>query len=320
MKIFRKSRNRINLESKLALIRLLRTFKNLKGQNQFLIFSDPRGGSTWLAEILESIPGTAIVWEPLNIKYVKPFSDLNFGWRQYIPENESWHEAYLVFNKVLTGKIINEWTMLKTDVQSYINASQFIIKFCRGNMLLPWLINQFIFRFSPVYLLRHPFAVVSSQLKQGGWDYPVKQFTIPDIPYNDIFLKHKKFLNSLSSKDEILTAYWCLSNQVPLNHKKNNIGWITVFYENLLLDPDAEIKRIFSRWNLELPDGIQKKYRVKSSTTVDSTKLQDPYEQLGRWQKDLKSVQLDRMIRVLDYFQINQYSSKDVTPQILLSD
>ena len=38
---------------------------NITPQNTLLIFANPRGGSTWLAEILNEIPDTALALEPL---------------------------------------------------------------------------------------------------------------------------------------------------------------------------------------------------------------------------------------------------------------
>ena len=48
-------------------INTLEKFNNFNHNEPFLIFSDPRGGSTWLAELLSLIPKTAVIWEPLNL-------------------------------------------------------------------------------------------------------------------------------------------------------------------------------------------------------------------------------------------------------------
>ena len=314
MKLSKKIINRLKLESKLAAIRVTSAFKKFKPEDQFIIFSDPRGGSTWLAEMLQSIPESAMIWEPLNIRHVRQFGDLGFGWRQFIPENESWPEANLIFNLVFAGRIINEWTMLRTDFTKYYSARHLIIKFCRGNMLIPWLVFQYNFKYRPIYLVRHPFAVVLSQIKQGGWESTINKFIIPDTPYNDLYLYHQDYLYSLSTREEILTAYWCLANLIPLNHKKNNVDWITVYYENLIMDPASEIGRIFSRWELDLPEGIQNRFRKSSSTALDPGNLNDPFQQISRWQRELKPDQIDRMKKVLGYFEVSQYAGEKEMP------
>jgi hypothetical protein len=152
-------KNRIELEHKVLRIKSLK--KRFKPEDQILIFSDPRGGSTWLAEMINTIPNSAILWEPLHLKYMTDFKKLGFSWRQFIPEKEEWNEAKKAFDKVLSGKVLNEWTLLKTDIETYKEADKLIVKICRGNALLPWIVNQYNFKYKPIYLIRNPFAVVS---------------------------------------------------------------------------------------------------------------------------------------------------------------
>ena len=100
--------------------------------NNFIIFSEPRGGSTWVTEIISLIPDTEIIWEPLHLEHSKHFRKLNFGWRQYIPEDFKWDEAYHLFQKVFSGKILNSWTTQLTDSKRLTNARFLIIKFVEG--------------------------------------------------------------------------------------------------------------------------------------------------------------------------------------------
>ncbi len=311
-----KANRRFQLELKLATVRIIKNFKRFKAENQFIIFSDPRGGSTWMSEMLKTIPNTAMIWEPFNIKYVNQFKKINFGWRQYIPENASWPEAYQVIQNALAGKVINEWTMLKTEFLEYIKADHLIIKICRGNMILPWITLKFNFKYPPIYLIRHPFAVVSSQIKQGGWNYSFKKFNVPNIPYNEIYKDHEAFLCSLTTKEEILTAYWCITNQIPLTHAMNNLRWITIYYENLLLNPEEEIHRILKRWKVQVPSEIYEKSKILSSTSLAPIELGNPERQIGKWKNELNRDQIIRMGKVLNYFNIKEYSPKDEKPLV----
>ena len=306
----------LSLPFKLLTIQLLSFFKSVSENDPILIFSDPRGGGTWLTEMLSTIDKTAIIWEPLNIRHVREFRNLKFGWRQYIPEDAEWEEAKKIFSKMLIGKLINEWTCLKTGVNDYWNANQFIIKICRGHMLLPWLVRQFNFSLLPIYLVRHPFAVVASQLKHKGWHHEFSPYKVPSTPYNQLYSEHEKYLESLSSKEERLTAIWCITNSVPLNHKNNNSRWITLYYENLALDTDQEMNRIFARWQKTKPDDINRRYIIPSSTTSDSTSFVDMEKHLRSWERTLTESQIHTMSRVLEYFNITTYCSKSPMPQM----
>ena len=310
-----KVKRRIYLSFKITVIRWLSITNNKIPEHQLLVFSDPRGGSTWLAEILKSIPSTALLWEPLHLNFVKQLNTLNFGWRQYIPDDFEWPDAKFFFEQVLSGKVINEWTISNSTLLEYVHAKYFIVKICRGNMLLPWLTNNFNFKFKPIYLVRHPFAVVNSQLKQGGWDQVSNKFKIPETPFNDNFLIHKDYLNSLKSREEILTAIWCISNNTPMSHPNNNKKWITIYYENLLIEPDKCMSKIFNIWGIPIPEGIEETYGKKSRTALKNTNIENPYNQLSRWERELTRHQIKNMQNVLDYFEFKTYSSKDQIPK-----
>ncbi|MEQ8552416.1 MAG: hypothetical protein RIC53_07150 [Cyclobacteriaceae bacterium] len=191
-------------------------------------------------------------------------------------------------------------------------AERLLVKICRGNRLLPWLTKQYEFKYKPIYMIRHPFAVVDSQLKQGGWDANWKSFKLPDSPYVDFELKHADFLGSLESKEELLTANWCISNKQTLENVRHGVDWINVKYESLFLNPEDNLKIIFDQWNLELPDKID---FSKNSRTSLGTYTKDKMKQLSKWKTHFDSQQIDQMLRVVDYFQIKQYSDA-VLPEI----
>ena len=79
-------------------------------QNTLCLFCQPRGGSTWLAEIFLHISNSILIDEPLwrgkvKVPFKKPdfhtrkvpqISDLKFFYNQHIPEEVDWPEARLV--------------------------------------------------------------------------------------------------------------------------------------------------------------------------------------------------------------------------------
>ncbi|WPP52613.1 sulfotransferase domain-containing protein [Catalinimonas niigatensis] len=300
------------LENKLIEIQLSLAMrhKEFNPENAILIFSDPRGGSTWLAQLIQHIPNTAVVWEPLHLKEGSYFKHLNFGWRQHIPKDANWSEARQAFSELFQGKHLNAYSTFLSAIKDYRNADYLIFKFCRGNALLPWLVDQFSFKYLPVYLIRHPFAVAASQIKQGGWSSDYQGFKMPDVPFNEIYLEHKSFLSSLRTKEESLVATWCISNMHALNNDNNNQEWICIYYENLLLDPEKELKRIFQLWNMHIPEGILSAVRKPSKTTISDSNVKNLSSQLSSWQVFFDQDTIDKLQRILDYFEITHYSKE----------
>jgi len=286
-----------------------------KPEENLIIFSDPRGGSTWITEAIAQLPKTAVLWEPLHPSSAIKFNKLNFGWRQFIPEQETWNEAEMEFEKLFKGKILNNWTCYLSPSIRFLCADRMIIKFCRANAMIPWLTKRFNFTYDPIYLIRHPFAVVASQLNHGAWDANFNGFDIPNSPFNNLYTQHADFLLSLKTKEEALVATWCLTNLIPLRNTRNDKSWITVYYENLIRNPENEIERIFQRWGMEIPEKVGRQIKKASATTKDATFLDNIDKQCRKWKLFFDQHQISKMSAVLQYFEVKHYTT-DIFPNI----
>jgi Sulfotransferase domain len=286
----------------------------LKPESVLIILGDPRGGTTWLAELVKQIPLTAMVWEPLSVSQVKEVKALGFQWRQYIPEMASWREAKDLFTRIFAGQLLSPYLCQTTSPGEMRSAGHLLVKFCRANQILPWLTRTFSFELAPIYLVRHPCAVVASQLKQGGWSHVKPNFEMPTGRYEDFYTNHADFLCSVDVIEKRLAAIWCLCNQVPLNHLKNNKHWITLTYESLLLDGPAQLTRIEKRWNMQFSDETYRKLAQASSTSVPGSPIQqgNVNEQLAYWKTQLSTKQIDNILSVLDYFKIDLYNTSEL--------
>lgn len=286
--------------------------KKIDPLSNFLIFSDPRGGSTWLAEILNQILKLPIIWEPLDTKYNKNFRNLSFGHREYIPKDEKSTQIKFEFEKLFKGKILNFYNAPFYDVYDLFFAKNFLIKLCRGNTLLPWILTNFELEHKPIHLVRHPLAVISSQIKHGAWP-DTNQYTIPTKRNKSLYIPHQKYLNTLKSQEEILAATWCITNSYLLNHADRHSKWITVFYEDLFLNPQKNLQHIFNQWNIELDTSLIQ-VRKPSRMTKNNSPV-DKKEQLSLWNRSLSKSQINKILKVMEYFHIPHYSEK-ILPDI----
>lgn len=289
--------------------------KNYSVSRNHYIFSDPRGGSTWMMEKIQEITQEPIIWEPLHLgKTSSPFNHIKFDWRQYIPEDEEWPEAKEVFESLFSGRILNKKILRYSTIRQLLTSDSLLFKICRGNALLPWLTANFQFEYAPIYLVRHPFAVVNSQIQHGAWSASNSGFVIPETRFNDRYKKHELFLKTLKSREEILVATWCLSNIIPLAHENNNVKWITITYEEFVVNPEITMKRILDRWKINF-DLTRINFKQDSFTSIVKGP-KDEMKRLSKWQNNFTDGQLDSMKRVLYYFQINCYSGDNPMPMV----
>jgi hypothetical protein len=290
-------------------------------KNSIVVFSDPRGGSTWLSEILLSIPRSQINFEPLQANTGVVPKEYGFGWYPHLPEDNSNKKYIIFFTKVLCFKLFNSWTIKNISIKKLFFSKYIITKFVLGNQVLPWFVNHFEnkMRFKPIYLLRHPVAVCSSQLinfakintenhfKELASDY---QFHIPNSIYNKRFKENEGYISSLKTKMEIQVALWCINNMNLIEHKHNN-KWVMVFYEDLLLNPKEHMISLINDIGMKNKIRQVESYDFRSpSKTVFSSRFEvNPENQLKKFTYTYTEKQLQKVQNVLDYFKIKVYSA-----------
>lgn len=288
----------------------LANLKRFSIEDNHYIFADPRGGSTWLMEIIESITNEPMVWEPLHQGLKgNPFKEIDFGWRQHIPDDGEWPEAKSLFSNIFKGNKLSYEMLKHTSLLELARSESLLFKICRGSALLPWLVKNFEFRFKPIYLIRHPFAVVSSQLRYGPWGYNFEKYSVPKRQFNDYFKKHETFLGQIKTKEEALVAEWCLANYEPLFHEDNNKEWITINYEEFVVRPRETMERVLSEWGVSF--NLEKIDFNKNSMTTKNDSPESTRERLSSWQKSLSEEQQLKMGKVLDYFEMGDIYKKD---------
>lgn len=283
------------------------------------VFASPRGGSTWLAESLKSLTDATLVWEPLfgykqyKINVFNPFayperSRSGMGWHQYIPEDTQWKEAEEFFDALFSKEIINLKLYRFNELVKIPNSSTFIFKFCFGNNVLPWLVDRYDIK--PTLLVRHPCSVIASQLNYGAWEWHKTNFK-----YNYNMKRHAEFyepyrevLDSISCVEERLAAQWAMTVLTPIKNKKNDEKWVTLAYEDLLINPEKGLTKIKDRyelnWDNNQLDNIILKQSFTKSSFQDSSK-----NKLNSWKNHLTSKQIDIIINFTQRLGVDFYST-----------
>ncbi len=307
MNITKKIKNKYTFLKKNYLIRYYNGKFNFNTSEAIIISGVPRGGTTWLAELLSVEEKLALIWEPLHLEFYPPIKKLNFKWRQFIDINNHDHETIDLFSQLLTGKSLTRGILQKTSIDKLKNADALIVKFCRANRLLPWLTTHFEFK-KVIHLLRHPCAVVSSQLSFGAWDDIEPFFTEEELKSDGFIENYYEIIKPINTIEEKLAAIWCLDNILPLTENKSN-KWVSVTYENLLLNPEKS----FERMDIEFNSDMENKFNQPSTTTKSSSpinKKETVMQQLSYWKTKLNEQQTNSILTILRQFNITIYNQE----------
>lgn len=294
------------------------SIRHLKPRDCIIISANPRGGSTWLEQILAQIPGTLSVYEPLNTAYAKRFRELGFSHRQFIAEAEEWPDAAFVFSDLFQGKYLEHRTVYhpntRNRVYRFIDPRFLVMKFCRLNLILPWIVKNFAVR-KPIFLLRNPFAQIASQVEfaqkfGGAWKEDTFQFK--DYPVPPIYDEYATYLAGLKTQEEVLAGLWCITNKLPLEHPATNKNWINMNYESLYQEPEQRLREMFNRIDLEFHNDYLTAVRVPSRTSLSAIDI-------SKWKTSLDDSKVERIANVLRRFNLFEYYDYSDRPLIDIS-
>lgn len=301
-------------------------------QNTIALFAQPRSGSTWLAEILNHIPKSIILNEPLWRGHlqthgvmpgkeegkVEETKKLNFYYYQPIPEEARWPDAEAFFDKLFRGGVCKIGLYKLNEFAKLANAEVFLVKFCYAHLLFHWLIGRYPIR--PVVLIRHPCAVVASQLQHYSWNTFKKApfFKLAHFLHNNYYLQYEEILKNTHTPEGVLAALWAINIKAIQQPHLHNKEWLTIAYEKLYLQSEKELGRLFAWLQYPIPPPLQECiYQPSISTSIASRKLlmnQDPYKHLVQWKESLNKRQISNIMHVVADFGIKYYTSDNLEP------
>jgi len=296
--------------------RLLMPFlraKQFDTKRSIMIFSEPRGGSTWLMEILAQLPNTASIFEPFHSHYGALDA---YTWGNHKNTSESWIEGKKAIHQILNADKLDSYQLERSPWYKYLQAENFVFKSVMGTPIMPWIIENFEFHFKPIYILRHPLSVASSTLENlymRGSTINVDHKWEPTGYNKALYTKHQDLFAKDANPIDTLIARWCINNHYAL---QQNEEWITVHYEHMLIQPQQTLKDIFKEWSIEAPAEIQNNLDRPSHSDFKKDFRQDKNEQLYKWIKKYSKTELDHFQTILDRFEIDIYKISDPYPQV----
>lgn len=239
-----------------------------------------RSGTTWVQDVLAESNQLRAVFEPMQPAMLRSF-DPGFGGYREAGDEDPLLQAYL--EKYLLGDFHSLWVdyrvmrsrlfphgddrwslnglrravvhqrLAARNISRYWRQrgyEQRIVKFVRANMMLSWLQRSFDARI--VYLVRHPAAVVLSQLRAAKSWHPREAI--------DIYRQDERWMATLDEPTaallrspidyiEACALQWCVEVSTALKQARES-GITVVFYEELMEYGRPEWERILSALGL----------------------------------------------------------------------
>ncbi len=194
-----------------------------------------RSGSTWLAQIVASMPGTRLVYEPANVRqHLFTDGEPRLVSLPLCGPGDRLDEDGAMVSKALDGSLRSPW-MDRMNRTRW--ATRRVVKDVRTVAVLPWIVDAFP-DVPVVLLLRHPVAVAHSILELG-WVRDPDALAPSGRHGSDPEFRH--LLRQRALLEEV--ALWSAHHGWALSHPATSRAHV-VFYEDLVEQPQVEIERL----------------------------------------------------------------------------
>jgi hypothetical protein len=220
-----------------------------------------------------------------------------------MPPEQDWPEGLALFQDMLSGGLVNSWILSQSRPSKVMAAERLLVKIVRGNLLFPWFVRH-VATTPPVMVIRHPCAIVASQL-QKGW-IPVRRMILSNA-YLGLYPELRERCSELSTPTELLALAWCLRYHAPLKLTPRN-RYLLIAYENLVRNGEQVLTEVFRGLGLDPALAPVGDLSNPSDTSVDQSAIRHGSDPLTQWQRHLTSAQVRQVLSVLDTFGMDFYS------------
>ena len=285
--------------------------KDFKIEDVIIICGVPRSGTSWLMEILETLPEYKSYFEPLNYRWFPELKKIKQYSNYFLKPTEECNELENYLSKIFTGGVKNTRAHYRLNFKNLLKryrASKIMVKFVKANRLLPWISSKFKVR--EIFLItRHPFAVISSQINTGIIGYYYLEDTNRTLNNKIILSEIKKYefevekikrkIKNINDFVGLLACNYALNYYIPLNSP--HCSEINILrYEDILYNYKKNITKIFEDvLESNYTDGL---INIKTIPSI-STRKNDIIDN-KKWKKYLNESDINRVIEILTWFNI----------------
>ncbi|MCG2590799.1 sulfotransferase domain-containing protein [Rhodohalobacter sulfatireducens] len=292
------------------------------GNNNIILFSTPRSGSTWLLEMIAAQPRIKTVREPLNVRlnhicemlgldswdeiydekkypdivqYLKKFSknlEVHPHFKREKPLTETWHPiTNRLLYKLLHG-LENRIADLKEELQA-----------------------------KAIILIRHPIPVTLSRTVYPRLHAYHQSGIAKHFKDEELTFAQNIITNGTDFEKGIVS--WCFQNKVFLSQRNEGL---LITYEELVMNRMCVIPKITDYLDIPETDKMLSRSFKASGSTGKSTesriqllekveKGEENYRKLiEKWKMNTSPDMIERVQEILDAFHITAYRADDIMP------
>lgn len=293
-----------------------------EGLRTIVVVGTPRGGTTWLAELIALASRMRLVQEPLNLRIplVRDKSGVK-SWRElWEPEAKAKLVAY--FRRIISGEFRHRDTFLIRRPMRFglrWRTNRTVLKVIHGGV---WQLGLFTEALGAdvVHIVRHPIATaVSREVFPALSAFPGSRAST-QIPQT--VRREAERIIQIGNHLEKGVLAWAL-HHYPLFRCEKPTGIMRLSYEALAVDPIKVFPPLGKRLGLDLSERLRRSFRAPSLSARKSLPskrgaLSDPETVragLNSWKDGVADATEERLLEIPAWFGIDVYRAGETMPQ-----
>lgn len=261
-------------------------FDRASMENTTVLLSSGRSGSTWLGAMLQSLPSTRTIFEPFQPRKGIP-SLRDHRYTYFDPETECPAVSEVLENTII-GRVKTSWTDQFNSIYRIVYRRR-LLKAVRMNLMYPWVSTRFP-ACKYIFLIRHPAAVILSQLRDR-WELS------PGRLLDQVGIRRKlgidRGVGDLFKKDDFMNnlLFWAIENGIALNYARR-AGALIVTYEELCVSPVEQLSKIERHIDVVFPPSVYHQLERTSWSSRRGVGKQSIETKIAKWQESTNASQL----------------------------
>jgi len=290
------------------------------GEPDVLLFSTPRGGSTWLFELIGTQPGFKSCDEPLNLRNSNVSRELGIDDWQDLYDERREPSICLYFQRLHEGKL-SHMNRHPWDANHRTFTRRVAYKVLHGAEYMAPVLAESIGA-QVVVLLRHPIPVALSRGALPRLD-AILQSSARDH-YDTALAREMNDIEAKGTPLERGVLSWCLQTAPLLSARRPD--WAIVTYEQLVVDASPVIQNLAEVLDLPDPDTMLARIN-RASTSIRGMSTPATHEVLAqpasrgrslwlveKWREEVSVEEERAAMAVLEMFGIDAYQFGSVFP------
>ena len=268
-----------------------------------------RGGTTWLAEMLNKRNDVRYMFEPFYAGEI-PAARAFRNW-QYLRADEKSPDHLAFAATVITGRFRHE----RVDMYNRrLFCSRRLIKEVRANLMIGWLCENFP-GMKVIHLVRHPFATVKSRLAHNRSIDIEGEFLAQRELLEDHLAPHLGLIAEARTDFERHMIGWSIEHAVAFDQLAGR-KFCRVYYELLCANPRSEVRRALEYAGVAVDEArIDAVLRKPSSTALDSAAaIRAGADLVDTWRAAFTAAEVRRGLEILERFGLAEIYGDGLMP------